>query len=418
MPMPPPKEAKPCIAVEEATEKTKIERMPIDCDDSGENTSPQTSHSSQVRANGLSENPQPPIPPSKQTKPSNANKVSDQVDFGITENVKEAESNVQCEKSKSCATGEDSGELSAEVGHGMSMSAGDLSTKRPGPLVPPKKKAQKPEKAGTQHDSDKPSEKPDPAPLIPNDTNLSDGVCQTEESLPTNEIPSLLVSVSPLDDGLSASICGLDEGNKTIAEEKSVDSGQHSDDDSDGSRSGDTLAVSTSAMRGSHAGLDAMDSSEEDIHSLCYSGVFSGTHASTSKSALETEVDPCRSSDSDLRGQTLARAKSASFGDLLSERAVCFEARWRAGAVAGKDGPYCHDVRKFEAELFLEMEKTKELLHRASQPQRGADGGDDGDDIPESLLAKAVEKLKKAEYVLREAKRLKSAKTSTNRKSW
>lgn len=406
MPMPPPKEAKPCIAsVEEATERTKT-----DCDDSGENTSPQTSHPNQVRANGLSETPQPPIPPSKQTKPSYANKMSDQVDFGITENDKEAESNVQCEKSKSCATGQDLGGSSEEVGHGMSTSAGDLSTKHPGPLVPPKKKPQKPEKAGTQHGSDKPSEEPDPAPLIPTDADLA------EESPPKNEIPSLVVSLSLLDDGLSASICGLDEGSKTIAEEKSVDSGQHSDDDSDGSRSGDTLAVSTSAMRGSHAGLDAMDSSEEDIHSLSYSGGFSGTHASTSKSALEKEVDQCGRLDRDPRGQTSAKAKSASFGDLLSECAVCFAARWQT--VAGKDGPYCHDVQNLEAEVLLEMEKTSELLHKASQSQRGEDGGGDGDDIPESLLAKAMEKLKKAEYVLRESKRLKSAKTSTNRKSW
>lgn len=412
MPMPPPKVAKPCIAsVEEATEKTKIERMPMNCDDSGKNTSPQKSLSSQVKANGLSENPQPPIPPSQETKPSHATKVSDQVDFGITENVKEAET-------KSCDTGEDSRELSEEVGHSMSKSAEDLCTKHPGPLVPPKKKPEKLEKAGTQHGLDKPTEKPDPASLIPTATDLSDSVCQAEESLPKNEIPSLVVSLSEFDDGLSASICGLDKGNKTIAEEKSVDSGQHSDDDSDGSRSGDTLAVSTAAMRGSHAGLDTMDSSEEDIHSLCYSGVFSGAQASTSKSALEKEVDICHSSHPDPQGKTSPKAKSASFGDLLSDCAVCFEARRHVGAVAGKDGPYCHDVKKLEAEILLEMEKTTELLNRASRSQRGPDGDDEGNDIPENLLVKAMEKLKKAEYVLREAKRLKSAKTSTNRKSW
>lgn len=400
MPMPPPKEAKPCVAsAEDATEKTKIETTAINCDDSGKNTSPQTS---QVRANGPSENPQPPVPPSQKTKPPHANKVFDQVDIGITENVKEAESNVQCEKSKSSATGEDSKELSEEVGS-MSKLAGDLCTKHPGPLVPPKKKPNKP---GTQHGLNKPND-------------LSDTVCQAEESLPRNEIPALVVSPSQLDDSLSASICGSDEGNKTLAEEKSVDSGQHSDDDSDGSRSGDTLAVSTAAMRGSHAGLDAMDSSEEDIHSLCYSGVFSGAQASTLMSAFEKEADPCHGSDLDPQDKISARAKSASFGDLLSDCAVCFEARWRVGAVPGKDDLYCHDIRKLEAEIRLEMEKTTELLNRGSRPQRGADGDDDdGDGVPESLLVKAMEKLKKAEYVLREAKRLKSAKTSTNRKSW
>lgn len=413
MPMPPPKEAKPCIAsVEDATEKTKIERMPMNCDGSRENTSPQTSHSSQVGANGLNENPQPPIPPSQEKKPSHANKVSDQVDFGIKESVKEAESNVQSEKSRSCATGEDSRELAEEVGHSMSKSPGDQCTKHPGPLVPPKK-PEKLEKTGTQQSLDK----PDPASLMPKATDLSDSLCQAEDSLPKDEIPSFVVSPSQLDDGLSASLCGLDEGNKSVAEEKSVDSGQHSDDDSDGSRSGDTLAVSTAAMRGSHAGLDAMDSSEEDIHSLCYAGVFRGTQPSSSfKSALEKEVGPCRSSDPDPQGKTSAKAKSASFADLLSDCAGCFEERRHVGALAEKDAPYCHDVRKLEAEILLEMKKTTELLNRASQSQR--DGEDDEDGIPENLLAKAMEKLKKAEYVLREAKRLKSAKTETNRKSW
>lgn len=404
--MPPPKEAKPCIgSVEEATEKTNIEKMPVNCDDSGKNASPQTSHSSQVTANG-----QAPTPPSQKSKPSHANKASDQVDSGITENVKEAESNVQWEKSKICAEGEDSRELLEEVGHSMSKSAGDLGTKQPGPLVPPKKKPEKPEKAGTQHGSDKPTEKPHPASLIPMTADLSDSVCQP----PKHEIPSLVVSLGQLDGGLSASIGGLDEGSKAVAEEKSVDSGQHSDDDSDGSRSGDTLAVSTAAMRGSHAGLDAMDSSEEDVHSL---HSFSGTQASTSMSAFGKAVDPCHSSALDPRGKTSAKAKSFSFGDLLPDCAVCFEARRRGGAAAGKDGPYCHDVRKLEAEILLEMEKTTELLNRASEAERD-DGDGDEDNIPESLLAKAMEKLKKAECVLREAKRLKSAKTSTNRKSW
>lgn len=413
MPMLPLKEAKLCITpVEEATEKTKIEEKPMNCDDSRKTTS-------QVRANGFSENSQPPIPPSQETKPSHANKVSDQVNFGITENVKEAESSIQCEKSKSFATGDDSRELSEEVGHSMSKSAGDLCPKHSGLVVFPKKKQEKLLVAGRQNDLDTPTEKPDPASLFPTVTDLSDSVCEAKESLSKNEIPSLLVSLSQLDDdGLNASICGVDERNKTKAEEKSVDSGQHSDDDSDGSRGEDTLAVSTSAMRGSHAGLDAMDSSEEDIQSLCYSGVFSGTQASTSKSALEKEVHPCQSSDPDPQGKASAKGKSASFGDLLSDCAVCLEARRHVGAVAGKDDPNCHDVRKLEAEILLEMEKTTELLNRASQSQRGADGDDDGDDIPGSLLTKAMEKLKKAEYVLREAKRLKYAKTSTNRKSW
>lgn len=403
MPLPPPKQAKPIVAsVEWAAEKTTVEVIPVDCDDSSKKTSPP---SSPARAHGLSENPQPPIPPSQKTKPSHTTVVSEKEVDGITENVKDPISNVQCETSNSPVTGQDSRELFEEENHSISKSAEDLHQKQPRPLVPPKKKPEIPEKPGTQHGSDKRGETPD-ATLLPEES--------LERESPKNEIPSLIVSLSQLDDGLSASICGLDEENKTKAEEKSVDSGQHSDDeDSDGSRSGNTLAVSTSAMRGSHAGLDAMDSSEEDIHSLSYSDMFC---TSASKSEFQRDVDPCLRSEPDAKCNTSTKAKSASFGDLLSDCAVCIEVNQHVGAVAGKDSMYCHDVRKLEAEISLEMEKTTDLLNRASQ--RDADGDGDGNDIPENLLAKAMVKLKKAEYVLREAKKLKSARKSTHRKSW
>ena len=69
---------------------------------------------------------------------------------------------------------------------------------------------------------------------------------------------------------------------------------------------------------------------------------------------------------------------------------------------------------KLETEVALEMEKTRELLSRVSQSQ----GGVDGEGMPADLLAKAMEKLKKADHVLREVNKLKLAKTSSNRKSW
>uniref|UniRef100_A0A674MXT5 Pleckstrin homology domain-containing family O member 2-like n=1 Tax=Takifugu rubripes TaxID=31033 RepID=A0A674MXT5_TAKRU len=385
VPLPPPKEAKPCVASGEgAPEKTKVELITEDCEDSRKKTSPQTPHSSQLRANGLSENSQPPIPPTQDTKPS---MVPDQVPDGMGEG------------SKSPVTGQDSRELSEEGGHSMSRSPGQQHKKPPGPLVPPKKKPEKLENPGAQDGLDK----PDPASSTQAASDLSDGLGDAEEPPPKNQIPSVLVSwVVSLDDDLSAPNCALDEEHRAKAEEKSVDSGQHSDDDSDGSRSGDTLAVSTAAMRGSHAGLDAMDSSEEDLPSLCYSGTLAGTRASSTE-------DPCQSPEADPRGKI--STKSASFGDLMSDCAVGFEQQ--VGAMAAKDGPPCHDVRKLQAEIFLEIQKTTELLNKA--PQGGA--GDAGGDLAGSLLDKAMEKLQKAERVLREAKKLKSA-AATKRKSW
>lgn len=384
MPPPPPKEAKPCVAsVEGAPEKTKVELIPEDCEDSRKKTSPKMPHSSQPRGNGLSENSQPPTPPTQDAKPS---MVSDQGPDGMGENA------------KSPGTGQDSRELPVEGGHSMSRSPGEQHKKLPGPLVPPKKKPEKPEKPGAQDGLDK----PDPASSIQAAPELSDSLCEAEEPLPKNQIPSVLVSwVVSLDDDLSESIGALDEEHRARAEEKSEDSGQHSDDDSDGSRSGDTLAVSTAAMRGSHAGLD-MDSSEEDLPCLSYSGTLAGPRASNTE-------DPCQSPEAAPRGKT--STKSASFGDLTSDCAAGFEQH--VGAVAPKDGHPCHDVRDLQAEIFLEIQKTTELLNKA--PQRGA--GDAGGELPESLLEKAMEKLQKAERVLREAKKLKSA-APTKRKSW
>lgn len=378
VPLPPPKEAKP--SVEGAPEKTKVELIPEDWEDSRKKTSPQMPHSNQLRGNGLSKNSQPPIPPTQGTKPS---MVSDQAPDGMGENF------------KSPVTGQDSRELSEEGGHSMSRSPGQQHKKPPGPLVPPKKKPEKLEKAGAQDGLDK----PDPASSI---QAASDGLCDAEEPLPKHQLPSVLVSWTvSLDDDLSASNCALDEEHRAKAEEKSVDSGQHSDDDSDGSRSGDTLAVSTAAMRGSHAGLD-MDSSEDDLPSLSYSGTLAGTRVS------DTE-DPCQSPEADPRGKTSTKSKSASFGDLTSDGAVGLEQH----VGAARDGPQSRGVRKLQAEIFLEIQKTTELLNSA--PERGA--GDAGGDLPESLLAKAMEKLQKAERVLREAKKLQSA-APTKRKSW
>lgn len=384
VPLPPPKEAKPCVAsVEAAPEKTKVELIPEDCEDSRKKTSPQTPRSSQPRGSGLSENSQPPVPPTQDTKPS---MVSDQGPDAVGET------------SKSPGTGQDSRGLPEEGGPCMSRSPGEQHKKLSGPLVPPKKKPEKLEKAGAQEGSDK----PDPAPSVQAAPELSDGLCEAEEPLPKNQISPVLVSwMVSQDDVLSASSGALDEEHRARAEEKSLDSGQHSDDDSDGSRTGDTLAVSTAAMRGSHAGLD-MDSSEEDLPSLSYSGTLAGTWASNAG-------DPCQSPEADPRGKT--STKSASFGDLTSDCAAGFEQH--VGAAAPKDGPPCHDVRKLQAEIFLEIQKTTELLNKA--PQRGA--SDAGGDLPESLLDKAMEKLQKAERVLREAKKLKSA-APTKRRSW
>ncbi|KAM9832190.1 uncharacterized protein plekho2 [Neosynchiropus ocellatus] len=192
------------------------------------------------------------------------------------------------------------------------------------------------------------------------------------------EVPSVLVTTC--EPSLSPLLCHL-PGEKKKSEEKSVDSGQHSDSDSEFSLDGDTLAASTSALRGSSAGLDALDISEDLSRSLAE------PHLTSNVSSLALAPS--------------AKTRSASSGDLLSNFTTQAEARTSRGA--DKD-----QVMELETELFAEMEKTSELLRVSQFVGKG-------DVAPEDILAKAMEKLRKADHVLREVKKLTLVK---NRNSW
>lgn len=415
MPIPPPKEAKPSVAsVEEATEKAKTEKIAEKCDDSRKSPLPASLNKPILSGSltDLNENSQPPTPPSKEKKPSHATVVPEQVVHGTKEEIKEALPSFQCNEHESPGTKQVSEEESEETSAGINQSVNnelpaptDPPQKSPSPLVSPKKK---PENLGIQHMLDKTPEERELAASLQAATDTSASFPQVEEALSKGEVPSLVVSLNDLvNDGLGLSpvIINVQEEKGKKAEEKSVDSGQHSDDDSEVSGSEDTLAASTAAMRGSHTGLDVLDTSDEDIQCLSHSVNLGDTQASTSKSQVSAELAP--------GVRPSAKERSASFGNLLSDSSVYLGVRKHARAVAGNDPPH-DDVMKLEAEIFLEMEKTSDLLSRASQSQRGADG----EGVPENLLAKAVEKLKKADHVLREVKKLKLGKNSVNRKSW
>ncbi|XP_068597931.1 uncharacterized protein plekho2 [Brachionichthys hirsutus] len=197
----------------------------------------------------------------------------------------------------------------------------------------------------------------------------------------------------PVSDGLRLSpvIC-LFHGwrNKTEEERKSVDSGQHSDDNSEG-----TLGASTSALRGSHAVLDVL--ADEDDVQLC--DEWRKSHVSSDDF-------------SSLCSEQASKFRSASFGDLLSDSS-CIQERTRTRAVATSHGASCDDITKVDAELPLEVEETGDLFQRVSQSQ----GGVNGEGTPDNLLAKAMG-LKKADRVLGEVKKLEPAKNSSYRKSW
>ncbi|XP_076604025.1 uncharacterized protein plekho2 [Chaetodon auriga] len=448
------KEGKACASlVEEDAEKDKVEKMSEKNPDARKKsgppptppTKPSSSMSNFAEASQSMPNSHPPTPPSKEKKPSHHTVEPDREIQGTTDENKGKEDNnkevketavetdgaeqsiskeavptVRDDESESPTTeGQVSEKQSTETlscsinkpAVNESQTPAESLRKSPRPFLTPKKKPEKPVRPDMQHTEEKttimhPTEGQDPSALLQTASDTS-ATSQTEEELPKSEIPSVVVSLNdPVTDNLSLSplLCQLHGEKKKKAEEKSVDSGQHSDDDSEGSGSEETLATSTAALRESHAALDVLDASQENIQ---ISFNLRPTQ-STSKAQVRSKVFPCqRLEPTPLKPST--KARSASIGDLVSD-SVCIQVR----AVAGNDEAPGDDVMKLEAEVALEMERTSELLSRVSQSQRG----NDVETLPEDLLAKAMEKLMKADHVLREVKKLKPAKSSNNRKSW
>lgn len=437
--MPPSKEVKPCVSpVEEATEDTEAEKMSEKSPDARKKTGPPptppckpSSMSNAAEASQSRSNSHPPTPPCKEKKPSHPSVEPDQEVQGTTDENKEKEEDNKKEAmgteqliSKESSVRDDDGQVSeGEAGEVITSGINKVSDnepqtpieplrKNPSPLLTPKKKPEKLVQPDTQHVEDKTSltqlnEVQDPAALLQTVSDTSS--LQAEEALPEGEVPSVIVSLNdPVTDSLCPSplLCHMPEEKKKKAEEKSVDSGQHSDDDSEGSGSEDTLAASTAALRGSHTGLDLLDASEDNIQI----SVSLRPTKTAPKPQVRSKVFPCRRSEPTPPLKPSTKARSASIGDLLSDSSACIQVRQPTRVVAGSDVAPSDDVMKLEAKVALEMEKTNKLLSRMSQSG--------GEGVPEDLLAKAMEKLKQADHVLREVKKLKPAKDSNNRKSW
>ncbi|XP_061889813.1 pleckstrin homology domain-containing family O member 2-like isoform X1 [Entelurus aequoreus] len=110
----------------------------------------------------------------------------------------------------------------------------------------------------------------------------------------------------------------------------------------------------------------------------------------------------------DARSEVSTLFQAASFGDLLSDSSVGIHGR----SVVLPKQTFSNHLAKVENELMLEVENTKRFMSRVV--------GDDDDDgsTPEELLSKAMEKLKKADQVLTEVKKLQFTKTLNKRNSW
>ncbi|KAK6294247.1 hypothetical protein J4Q44_G00350770 [Coregonus suidteri] len=254
-----------------------------------------------------------------------------------------------------------------------------------------------------------------------------------------SEFPVVVLSLSDPEPDSSCSSpvsCHLSPEKKSEREEeKSVDSGQHSDidDNEEGSESRDTLAASTAALMGSQAGLNAlMDESEDGDTETPDSLGLSTDDVEDSLSTTQIPQDKPSGQASHrppIPFKPLAKLMSASLGDLLSEASLGENMKQPITDVAVTKAAGPQDLTDLENEVALELEKTGELLGSVvpigstEVGQSSALAGGDGleDRSPEELLTRAMEKLRKADQFLRQAKSMKDSKHSENtakRNSW
>ncbi|XP_063326498.1 nucleolar protein dao-5 [Pelmatolapia mariae] len=431
VPMPPLKEAKPCASpVEETTEEAKHEKISETSSDASKKAAPppmppnKPSSVSNVDALQSKPHSHPPMPPSKEKKPSHSGSETDQQVEGISNEdnekeddrketietavetdeavqliAKETSPDVKDDKHESHCTEETVSSNTKMVSDCGEQIPTESLRKSPSSHPKFKKKPDEcaePDIQRTESTSAKSNPKEGP------DNTASANSVDSKDALAESEVPSLndstteTLTLSPLLYHLS--------GEKKKQDEKSVDSGQHSDDESEGSESQDTLVAATAALRGSHSALDVVDASEDNIQ---ISVILRPAQVTTVRQVSSKNIKPIPPL------KPSAKARSASIGNLLSESDVCSQMKdtSRGGAVSAEGSS--DDVIKLETEVALEMEKTSKLLSKVSQ-----DHGSEEEDVPGDLLAEAMEKLKKADHVLREVKKLKFATNGSKRKSW
>ncbi|KAM8894078.1 uncharacterized protein plekho2 [Spinachia spinachia] len=439
-PMPPSNKSKPCASpLNDATEEVEAENVSQKGHDASKKTGPPpTPPFKPIGSLGNHrEDSHGPTPPSKENQPTNPAVEPHEDVQGMTgENLEKEEDGEeeaagtsvrtdegdQSISKEAPPTAEDENPESSDVGRHFSEeepqeSAGsDLSEasdneaqiptetlgRSPSPPTILKKMPEKPLQPDTQHTGNNANvrqntEGHDLTASPPTASDSSACSPPAEEALPKSEAP---IIVAPLNDTVSLSHLPGEKEKQT--EEKSIDSGQHSDDSGSGSE--DTLVASSAALRGSPTGLDVFDASEDKIP------IPSKLMPTKPELHVRPKVFPSRRPGPLL----LLKPKSASIADLLSESSAAVQARQNTRDVAGSNGPPGANVMELESEVALEMKNTRELMGEVSWSQRGGDS----EDTTEDLLARAMEKLKKADHVLREVNKLKTPTRASHRKSW
>lgn len=429
-PMPPSKENKPRLdASGDASEDTASENG--EC---GAASTPGKSSPVQGETDGP-ETIHPPSPPSKDIKPKQALNLRDKEilsedDEGFTHKENEAESGKTEDKpftlsdnvpkpqgvmwdSPSSAVEKSSVNQNAKKSaqSGLTLdpakpasefkltphSTPEAVKKSAVPPAPPKKKPLKPPVKVEDH-------------IVLDDTlTASSLVEKTPESMPSDETKPItqeskeerkIVILNLSNSGASED---LDDVSGVEAEVKSIDSGRLSAEDSESS---EQITPSTDKLQSSLDVLDGVTSEEEletpdnkvqnmaDPLSAILTVKLEATMDDFSPVTSESIFTPQISSPATSLNLS-SKKRSASTGDLIEER---------------------NDLHR---KVAKELEDTGELLGKIA-PGGAPEVGQDSKGIsdPESLLATAMEKLRKADQFLREAKDFKQQENKSNRTSW
>ncbi|XP_038125153.1 pleckstrin homology domain-containing family O member 2 [Cyprinodon tularosa] len=384
-PMPPSKQSKPCVTPEE--------EISNDEDTYAKKGTPPTppikpsSAGSLVNITETSPTPHPPTPPSKDKKPCQPTQGAD--------GERKMEGDGEVEQPRPAVDNKEVDQLGDSAGEGE----------------PERTIKGEDYECDIRKTSDNEAEKPEEAereelcaqPYDGSDSTASDDSATSPQLLQSS--PQMNVDLNePFTETLSLSplLCHSLGGKEKKTEEKSVDSGQHSDDGSEGSAGEDTPEASISATLESHGGLDELTAAEDK-------GQTSVNLRQPAKLQLRANFHPSRRSEPLQKPlKPSNKAKSASIGDLLSESLDCNQQKNSSKAEDGRLAASKDYVTELETEVALQMKKTNELLNQAQESHVEV--------MPEDLLAKALEKLQNADRVLREVKKLKVAKEK--RMSW
>ncbi|KAK2869375.1 hypothetical protein Q7C36_001246 [Tachysurus vachellii] len=194
-----------------------------------------------------------------------------------------------------------------------------------------------------------------------------------------------------------------DDKSGVEAEVKSIDSGQLSAEDSESS---EQVTPSTDKLQSSLEVLDGVTSEEELEPPDSKVQKMEAPPSAIINVKLETTMDDSSPVAAENTSTPHISSPAASLNSSLKKRSA-------------STGDILEEMVGLQSSVSRELEETGELLGKIA-PRGSPEAGQDSEGItnPEILLATAMEKLKKADQFLKDAKCFKEQENKSNRISW